>query len=275
MILRYCKEISYPYNFGDYINSVIFKYFTQENIEEECCFDTEFKDYSGKKTILGAGSIIQHSNSNDIVYGTGIMNPNMEMINLPKKVKSVRGPLTKEFLEKRGVSCPEVYGDPVLLLPFIYDPQIQKKYKVGIICHYLHKKDLPEITNKDKEYIIIDIENPDWKSTVKQIKSCEMIFSSSLHGIVIGDAYNVPSYYMEIYDGYNQYKYKDYYFSVMRDFFAVKFYSDLDKMIEQTYTYKCKIDVRKMIESFPFIDNKIREDSLKKIDNGFLSYLQK
>ena len=82
------------------------------------------------------GSILEWlPNPNKIVWGTGAMYGNQKLCCKPLKVCAVRGPLTRQYLLGQGIECPEVYGDPALLLPLIYRPAKVKKYKVGIIPH--------------------------------------------------------------------------------------------------------------------------------------------
>ena len=83
------------------------------------------------------GSIIESlANKESIIWGSGAMYGGEKVLyEKPKKVLAVRGPLTRKYLLSQGVDCPEVYGDPALLLPKIYNPLIEKKYKLGVIPH--------------------------------------------------------------------------------------------------------------------------------------------
>ena len=82
---------------------------------------------------------------NDIVWGSGIIDGRSIGEN-PKKIYAVRGPLTRNKLISKGIKVPEVYGDPALLFPKIYNPinVIEKSHEFGIIPHYADFND-PEI----------------------------------------------------------------------------------------------------------------------------------
>lgn len=91
---------------------------------------------------------------------------------------------------------PEVYGDPALLLPLVYNPEVEQESIVGYIPHYVDKKLLPPL---QEDEILIDVQQ-DWKKTVRDIKRCSMIISSSLHGIVAAEAYGIPAVWVSYSD---------------------------------------------------------------------------
>ena len=112
-----------------------------------------------------------------------------------------------------GFDCPEVYGDPAVLLPLYFDPpeRTQAK-KVGIIPHFI---ELEEYKKRDlKDVTLIDVCQP-VENVVSDIKSVEMTYSSSLHGLIVSHTYGIPSIWMEssiplMGDGV---KFRDYYAS--------------------------------------------------------------
>jgi pyruvyltransferase len=121
---------------------------------------------------------------------------------------SVRGPLTR--FQVKGADVPKSYGDPALLLPLMYYPKIEKKKKTGIIPHYVDKK----YFTKDQ---IIDIEQ-DYTTFIDQILECDEIISSSLHGIIIAEAYGIKTKWVMYGDKIEggEFKYQDYFLGTGR-----------------------------------------------------------
>ena len=72
-----------------------------------------------------------------------------------------------------------------MILPYFYYPEVKKKYKLGIIPHYIDKIKFNEIYMKNDEDVkIIDVTQP-IQIVIKDILECEMTISSSLHGIIV------------------------------------------------------------------------------------------
>lgn len=167
------------------------------------------------------GSVLQTvSSSNYEVWGTGFMHNNSSVKFKPNKVHAVRGPLTQELLLKQNIECPNIYGDPALLYPMFYKPNVIKKYRYGIIPHYVdYNHEWVQKFKLNKEVKIINIKNWNINEFVDEINECEIILSSSLHGIICADSYGIPSYWIELSDRVlgNGFKFFDYFKSVKRD----------------------------------------------------------
>ena len=168
------------------------------------------KKYRGK--ILGVGSILGALAKGDVVWGAGSIRG--ESIEPPSEVKflAVRGPLTRDLI--RG-DVPAVYGDPVLLLPRFHTLTMAERHAVGVIPHYV---DRPFVDISDPEILLIDVRER-WEKVVADILSCELILSSSLHGLIVAEAYGIPAAWIKVTDRVvgGNFKFDDYYLSTGRD----------------------------------------------------------
>lgn len=169
------------------------------------------------------GSIIDSmADSQSIIWGSGAISDNRKMKCVPLEVRAVRGKLTRNYLISQGIECPPVYGDPALLLPVIYKPEIVKKYTVGIIPHYVDMKskyvDVLVSQMKGEAKVIHMANYKDWHDVIDEINQCQFILSSSLHGLSIADSYGIPNKWIEFSDEVtgNGFKFRDYFSSVER-----------------------------------------------------------
>lgn len=225
-------------NWGDDINYYFIKELTGRPVVSLFNFRLarkfNFENYLCIGSLLGMPG---YANENTIVWGAGSFGELKG--NLPKHICSVRGKLTREILIRKGIECSEVYGDPALLLPLVYQPhrgdqcsiaassvqEVQKaSYRLGIIPHIddLHHPVIEEIRDKHAdEILIIDLAHYEkWTDIIDQICSCERILSSSLHGLIVSDAYQVPNCWIELSGKLlgGHFKFCDYASSVDRDF---------------------------------------------------------
>lgn len=140
-----------------------------------------------KKVYFTVGSILQHADKNSIVWGSGIVDKKQHI----KKATflAVRGPKTRERLLELGYNVPEVYGDPAILLPKVYLPDVKTTHKIGIIPHYVDYETVNNWYKDEKSIKVISLLNDNVEAVIDDILSCEKIISSSLHGLIVGHAY--------------------------------------------------------------------------------------
>ena len=247
------------YNYGDDLN-----YYILSKISNKKIYNHRLLFNKSCSNVMCIGSIIEeHTTAGTIIWGAGAMYGGKHKLkHKPHKVVAVRGPLTREYLLNQGVECPEVYGDPALLLPLLYKPQnIKKKYKLGIIPHYVdfNNKLLSRFVATNKGVKLISLTDyKDWQDVVDQINECENIISSSLHGLIISDAYSVPNLWIKLSDGIagGEFKYKDYFASVNREYQAPYVFNentDMDSILSLILRWKTiDYNPKELIESCPF-----------------------
>lgn len=270
IIINWSDDSDNLLNFGDALNP----YITNKLSNKKVISYSKIFNIKYEVVFSVIGSVLNNLNVNNIeIWGSGFISKDGMFKIPPKKIHAVRGPLTRGIILKQGIECPKVYGDPALLLPFFYKPIIKKQYKLGVIPHYIDKYDENLHNFIDKfghEVIIIDIEQ-DIHKVVDNINSCEKIASSSLHGIIVADAYNIPSLWVKFSEKIcgGDFKYLDYMHSVKKSQlqpFNFEKDTNLESILSAIYYEKIEIDLKVLIESCPFIDNEIKNNLIFKLD---------
>lgn len=176
--------------------------------------------------ILGIGSILNLGNSKSKIWGSGFMYENQSFHG--GKVFALRGPYSNEKLKKMGYKGCDVFGDPALLLPLILDSVKEKKYEIGIIPHWSEVDFFKE--HYGNKYHIIDFRTREVERTVEDITSCKYILSTSLHGIIVSHAYQIPALWIKKGDIHTDgIKFKDYFGSVGIDIYNG--FTDIDYLL--------------------------------------------
>lgn len=169
----------------------------------------------GKRHLYTIGSIVFMGHQDATVWGSGILTaPSAFRRLLHSKylrkldIRCVRGPLTKQNLEKIGHKCPQVYGDPGCLLPLLYKPEVEKTLDYVVIPHVSMEKDVRQMIPGEN---IVSMATQDYKAVADKICSAKKVIASSLHGIIFAEAYGIPTvFYQDRGDKYN-FKYVDWY----------------------------------------------------------------
>lgn len=209
-----------PRNWGDDINYFFLKKIFRRNV---VCYDYSPLSHridKGNYLMIGS-SLTLLCNSKTSVWGAGVIDPTSELPAHPKKVLAVRGPLTRKYLIEHGIECPEIYGDPALLISKIYTPQIKKKFKLGIIPHYSDfESSILVQLKQNPDILFIKMEGYEkWTDVIDQILSCEQIASSSLHGLILAEAYKIPNLWIEVEGNLlgGHFKFHDFFLSLGKD----------------------------------------------------------
>jgi len=248
-------------NWGDALNPILIQSFTGK----KPILSTEVLNIKKNDVYSVIGSILDiPSEENLVIWGSGFRSNNSQFRKKPKKIYAVRGPRTRELILKQGIECPEVYGDPAILYPYLYKPKVKKKYKLGVIPHYVDQNSpLLNILKKDHKILIIDMLSG-IKKVVDDICSCERIASSSLHGIIAADAYGTPSIWIEFsnkIDG-DGFKFYDYFDSVGRTGeipLKITENTTIQEIIDHYREYKVEINVEKLVNACPFLSSESKE----------------
>lgn len=214
---------------------------------------------------LAIGSILGGANSRAEIWGSGFIRADERVLEPPLAIHAVRGPLTRRSLLDQGIECPQVYGDPALLLPRFLNPQVDKKYSVGIISHYVDKgHPWVERNGREADVRVIDIESG-IEDFVRAVLSCEVILSSSLHGLICADAYGVPAAWIRLsnrLDG-GSFKFRDYRQSIGADDpvpVQIDEHTSLSEASRSAVLTPLKIDLRKLLLSFPLLRDDLRQE---------------
>lgn len=204
-------------NLGDYLANPIFEFMLlKNNIKKNVC--------KSKKHLYTVGSIIFMGLQDAVIWGSGLLcecesnhpflvrnNPfNKPIIKLD--IRAVRGPRTREVLLKYGYECPEIYGDPAVLMPIIYPGKVVEKEYDYLLIHHMGSDDVGNG---------LSILTTEYKLFIDEIKKARLVISGSLHGVILAEAYGTPAILLRDRKKMDLFKYQDYYYSTDRYTFPV------------------------------------------------------
>lgn len=163
--------------------------------------------------LAAAGSIYQLLGEKPIaVWGAGVIRDEDVFWRPDDRVLALRGPLTARRIGHAG-DVP--FGDPGLLVPQRWPPAAEKRWDVGIVPHYVDAQNqlVTAFARRNQDRVtVIDICS-NVADVLRSISECRVVLSSSLHGLVFADAYEVPNAWLrlgtEVVGG--SFKFRDYY----------------------------------------------------------------
>lgn len=162
--------------------------------------------------LLSVGSVLHFAQDGDVVWGSGINGkiPPDSHAFTSLDVRAVRGPLTRAFLLSRGISVPEVFGDPALLLPHVAPELVGaarlKRHCVTVVPN------LEDLRRHASLRLHPNVLNPrsGLGRCLNRIVRSRLVVGSSLHAIVVAEAFGIPARVVTS-EVENALKYTDYY----------------------------------------------------------------
>ena len=241
-------------NFGDFLSKYLVEKISKRNVV--WVYPKKYFFFLRKHYLI-IGSILSHATKKSIVWGSGIIEKNEKVAKA--KFLAVRGPKTRKRLIELGYDVPEVYGDPAILTPDYYHPKIEKKYKIGVICHYVDFDDISSKINF-KNVRVINLLTNNIESKIDEILSCETLITSSLHGLILGHTYKIPSLWVKFSEKLygDDIKFFDYFESVNLDI-TNSIYLKNEVISEQDLKEILDNNSSKLLPSESFV-NKVKEN---------------
>lgn len=183
------------------------------------------------------------------IWGSGNISNNQ--ISLPhKNILALRGPLTHKTIKNISHKVSIAYGDPGILFGRYWPKTSQAVFDVGLVLHY---KDCHLSCDIKKLYPEIKIIRADQDPSIvlDEITMCRAIMSSSLHGLIAADSYEIPNMKVEFGQPLKggSFKFEDYAFGV-------------DRPIYQTHKILCLNDIKALIENRGEMYTTIRNSNL-------------
>lgn len=178
-----------PVNFGDWIGPFIY--------EARCGVPPLYHRLTrktGGAAFVTVGSIMAHIQRDDaaIVWGAGIIS-RLDRVARPREIRAVRGPLTRGHCLELGYGCPDVFGDPAILLPEYLDlPGADPRYDLGVVPHFVNYEEAVSLYGTRENVRVVDVRGS-VSQVVAGIRSCRATVSSSLHGLIVSHIYGLPS----------------------------------------------------------------------------------
>lgn len=196
-------------NFGDYLSPMIVEAVSGKRVE-----------YAPlpKADMMAIGTILANEPKAKYfgfkrrlhIWGSGCGQPE-ERFSGRHHYYAVRGSETLQRIQ--GNTDDVALGDPGLLAEMLINRPASKKYKIGFVPHYVDQ--FSQLTraflDKFPDTHFIDVYMPP-KDVLYAIASCTFVISSSLHGLVIADAFGVPNIRAKLSAGIiDELKFIDYY----------------------------------------------------------------
>ena len=213
------------------------------------------------------GSILNQSTDQSIIWGPGTYGTEAKReVAANAQYTAVRGPLTQAKLSASrgfGIAVPEVYGDPALLAPLYYQPSVPITHEYGVVVRWSERRWSRATYGPGVK--MIDFGRSDVEAVFRELLSCRKIITSSLHGLIVADAYGIPNAWLASNSPRGgAFKFHDYFASVNKLRQPHKY--DLAaqpvtaQLLREAFTFsdeKIEFDYRALLDVSPFLRRKM------------------
>lgn len=196
-------------NFGDALSPLVVAHVSGRTVE-----------HVGPKRaeLWGIGSLMHvvRQNREDlrqrpVIWGTGQLGHVPRDVVEHVDIALLRGPIGAALLGVQGTR----FGDPGLLAKDVFGP-VERSDVIGLVPHHsqIETPLLAAVLQAVPQVHLIDPRG-DCAEVCKQIAACAHVFASSLHGLIVADAYGVANTWVHP-SGQSHFKYYDYAASIGR-----------------------------------------------------------
>jgi hypothetical protein len=162
-----------------------------------------------------------------------------------------------------GWEVPEVYGDPALLMNRLYNPPATAAADApySICPHYIHKRDVAGRVASLGEARLIDVER-DAETVVAELANSRVVISTSLHGLIVAQAYGTPWVWLRIDDNRlagDTFKFEDFFTTLDRSAVATTTLTrdqlrtaDFAAIAKTARVPRSNFDAAALLDAFPY-----------------------
>lgn len=226
-------------NFGDLLGPLIVKKILKKY---------NLSKYLSAKRLFTIGSVIHFAHDFDNIWGSGINGKvgykSHKFNNLD--VHALRGPLSKEYLVNKGIHCPSNFGDPALLMPYFFPKYRINKIERDVIVIPNYNESLDD-GFPPKIKILSPLCNP--LLMIDQITKSRLTISSSLHAIIIAEAYGRKGIFLKTRKE-DPFKYRDYLLGTGRSIYEPA--ETVNEALQAKPMSQAIFDCEMILKSFPF-----------------------
>ena len=200
------------------------------------------------KRLLTIGSILHFANPGDVVWGTGRNGRIAESAHTIEAldIRAVRGPLTRDFLLQRGMRCPEIFGDPALLLPLLrpdlVDLSRHRRHQVTFVSHIDDpRRSLPRGMNCVSP-------RADIETILRALVQSDLVIATSMHPVIVAEAFGIPARSI-VNQSEPEFKFADYYLSTGRPDYTRA--TSVAEALTVGGERPPQVDIQPLLNSFP------------------------